>query len=84
MNIKKKYYLRGMGFGIFITAFILMFVHKNDTLTETEMIKKVKEMGYSVVKEEAAETTPGTSIDLNSLKQKLTGTPTPTVAPTNP
>lgn len=78
--MKRKYYLRGLGFGILITTLVFILVG-NDKMTDEEVIRRVEQLGYTVVE---ATTTPG--IDLDALRgtstPKVTLTPTATVAPT--
>lgn len=74
MNNKKKYYMRGLGFGIFITALILLLVHKSDKMTDQKAIQRVKDMGYTLTIEDEPEMDKK-GIDLNSIKAKLTPGP---------
>ncbi len=69
MNNKKKYYMRGLGFGILITAIILTIVHRNDAMTDEKAIKRAEELGY------VYNGTPSQSINIDALKAKLTETP---------
>ncbi len=79
MSDKKKYYMRGLGFGILITALILMAVHYNDRMTDERAIKRAKELGYVLEKE--PELLTNQTIDMNAIKAKLTETPAPTEEP---
>ncbi len=80
MNDKKKYYMRGLGFGILITALILMIVHRKDAMTDAKAIMRAKELGY--VLSEELDPVPTQTIDMEALKAKLTETPQPTLTPT--
>lgn len=51
MNMKLKYYLRGLGVGILITTFILSFGNKKEKLTDNEIIARARELGM-VMKDE--------------------------------
>lgn len=64
--MKQKYYLRGLGFGILITA-LVMFVGSSE-MSEEEIIQYAEQLGY--VKEESS----------IKLKDLLSGTPAPTSA----
>lgn len=46
--MKRKYYMRGLGIGVIVTAILFTFVFpKNKSeMTEAEIIAKAKEMGY--------------------------------------
>ncbi len=79
MSDKKKYYMRGLGFGILITAIILMIVHRNDAMTDAKAIKRAKELGY--VLSEEVNAAPTQAIDIDALKAKLTDTPEPIPTP---
>lgn len=46
--MKLKYYLRGLGIGVIVTTIILMIalaLHRNDGLTDEEIISRAKELG---------------------------------------
>jgi hypothetical protein len=73
MNDKKKYYMRGLGFGILITAIVLGIVHYNDRMTDEKVIKRARELGY--VLNENVSAAPSQTIDMEALKAKLTGAP---------
>ncbi len=85
MNLKKKYYLRGLGFGILITAIIFTIknnITKKNVMSDAEICARAEQLGY-VLKDEAEliPTTTG-SIDLDELKSKLlTAAPTKEVTP---
>ena len=72
--MKRKYYLRGLGFGILVTALVFVFVSPKE-MTEAEIIKRAEELGYVKAEEEAVP-----NISLKDLM--ATGTPTPTPVPT--
>ncbi len=78
MNDKKKYYMRGLGFGILITAIILTLVHLNDRMTDEKAVKRAIELGYVYGdgKQDQNQT-----IDINALKNKLTSTPAVILSP---
>lgn len=66
--MKLKYYLRGLGIGIFISTIILSisFSAKNKTLTNVEIMNRAEELG--MVKEEDIEA--AVSDKLEKIKQK--------------
>ena len=70
MNDKKKYYMRGLGCGILVTAIILMAVHARRDMTDEKAIKRAKELGYVL----STEVTPSPTqiIDIDALKEKMT------------
>lgn len=68
--MKQKYYLRGLGFGILITALVFVFAGSSE-LSEEEIIRYAESLGY--VKEDTS------SIHLKDL---MSGTPEPTKPPT--
>lgn len=76
--MKRKYYMRGLGFGILITAILCAVVlpKKTEPMTDAEVIARAKELGY-----EKAEGV--TADDINKLKEneKLSGTPGATDVP---
>ena len=74
--MKRKYYMRGLGFGILITTLVFCFLNSGSP-TDEEVIKRAIELGYTL---QDPGTTPG--IDLDELKEK-TPAPTQTPAPTN-
>lgn len=69
--MKRKYYMRGLGFGILMTTLVFSFFHASNPSDEY-VIERAKELGYYLSENEA---TPG--INLEELKEK--GTPTPVV-----
>ena len=86
--MKRKYYMRGLGFGILITTLMFSFFQASDPSDEY-VAERAKELGYILPE---SSTTPG--IDLDELKEKgtpapteaaeltLTPAPTPTIKPT--
>ena len=64
--MKRKYYLRGLGFGILITALVFTFAGPSE-MTEEEIIKRAEELGYVKAEE--------SSINIKDLMG--TGTPSP-------
>ncbi|MBR6360063.1 MAG: hypothetical protein IKS11_10510, partial [Lachnospiraceae bacterium] len=88
MNDKKKYYMRGLGFGILITASVLAIkanITKNKGMSDAEICARAEELGY-VLKSDV-NLVPTTYIDMDELKNKLTpgaqttGTPDMTGTP---
>lgn len=77
--MKRKYYMRGMGIGILVTAILcaVALPKKKETMTDEQVIARAKELGY--VKDEGGVT----ADDIDKLKEneKLTGTPVATKAP---
>lgn len=77
--MKRKYYMRGMGIGILVTAILcaVAIPKKKETMTDEQVIARAKELGY--VKDESGVT----ADDIDKLKEneKLTGTPAATKAP---
>lgn len=77
--MKRKYYMRGMGIGILVTAILcaVALPKKKETMTDEQVIARAKELGY--VKDEGGVT----ADDIDKLKEneKLTGTPATTKAP---
>lgn len=71
--MKRKYYMRGLGFGILITAILcaVALPNKAKSISDAEVIARAKELGY-VKKEEGV-----TAEDINKIKdnEKVTGTP---------
>ncbi|MBE5950165.1 MAG: hypothetical protein E7260_01080 [Lachnospiraceae bacterium] len=86
--MKRKYYMRGLGFGILMTTLVFSFFHASNPSDEY-VIERAKELGYSLAENDM---TPG--INLDELKEKgtpaptessqatLTPAPTPTIKPT--
>ena len=74
--MKRKYYMRGLGFGILITTLVFCFLNSGGP-TDEEVIKRAIELGYTL---QDPGTTPG--LDLDELKEK-TPAPTQTPSPTN-
>lgn len=77
--MKKKYYLRGLGFGILITTLVFILVGNND-ISDEEVIRRAEELGY-----EKVELTPTTGINLDALRGTITPgvtrTPLPSITP---
>ena len=72
--MKRKYYLRGLGIGILITA-IVFIVAGPSKMTDDEIIKRAEELGYKKVSEE------NSSINLKDLMEAET--PAPSEQPQN-
>lgn len=75
-DMKRKYYLRGLGIGILVTALVFTFTGPKE-MTDDEIIKRAEELGY--VKEEDSDS----SINLKDLLETGTPTPSPISAPTS-
>jgi len=75
--MKRKYYLRGLGFGILITSLVFIFTGSDKTVSDEEVIKRATELGYVKVEENVSPT-----INLEELKEKTTPAPTATATPT--
>ena len=73
--MKQKYYLRGLGIGILITALVFIVAGPSE-LSDAEIIQRAEELGYVKAQEQ---TTP--SIGLKDLLENGTPTPTATVVP---
>ncbi len=79
--MKRKYYLRGLGIGILVTALVFIFAGPSE-LSEEDIIKRAEELGYT-----KAEVSPSIGIkDLletpaPTIQAEKTGTPTPTMLP---
>lgn len=77
--MKRKYYMRGLGIGILVTAILcaIAFPKKTEPMTDAEVIARAKELGYE--KSEGGVT----ADDINKIKEneKTTGTPGTTGAP---
>ena len=71
--MKRKYYLRGLGLGILVTALVFCFAGPNE-LSDEEIIKRAEELGY--VKNTDS------SLGIKDLLNKETPVPTMTPAPT--
>lgn len=69
--MKRKYYMRGLGVGILVTAILCAFAlpKKTEPMTDAEVIARAKELGY--VKSEGGVT----ADDINKIKEKVSGTP---------
>lgn len=77
--MKRKYYMRGLGVGILITAILcaIALPEKTEPMTDEEVIARAKELGY--VKEEGGVT----ADDIDKIKEKASGTPGVTDEPEN-
>ena len=62
--MKRKYYLRGLGFGILITTFVFIMVGPSE-LSDEEIIQRAKQLGYVKVEE-----TNKSTINLEELLNK--------------
>lgn len=50
--MKLKYYLRGLGIGIFVTALILIIAnHAGNSISDEEIIKRAEDLGMSMTEE---------------------------------
>lgn len=80
--MKRKYYLRGLGIGILITALVFIIAGPSE-LSEEEIIKRAEELGYTKMEEDV---TPSIGIkellETGTSTQKVTDTPVPTKEPT--
>lgn len=75
--MKRKYYLRGLGFGILITTLVFTVLGRQE-LSEAEIIRRAEELGY--VKADLSPA-PTSMLDLDALKEQLTQTPKLTLTP---
>ena len=79
--MKQKYYLRGLGIGILITALVFIFTGPSE-LSEEEIIKRAEALGYT----KSEDITPSIGIkellDNETPTPKPTNTPVPTETPT--
>lgn len=75
--MKRKYYMRGLGVGILITAILCAIVlpKRTEPMTDAEVIARAKELGYE--KSEGGVT----ADDINKIKEKVSGTPVATGEP---
>ena len=77
--MKRKYYMRGLGLGVLVTAILcaIALPTKTEPMTDAEVIARAKELGY--VKEEGGVT----AEDINKIKEneKTSGTPGATQTP---
>jgi len=82
--MKRKYYLRGLGFGVLVTSLVFILTGKSSQMSDAEIIRRAEELGYVKAEEnQAASVTP--SIDLDELLNKentITPVPTNTLTPT--
>ena len=63
--MKRKYYLRGLGFGILITTFVFIMVGPSE-LSNEEIIQRAEQLGYVKVEEENK-----TTINLEELLKEI-------------
>lgn len=75
-DMKRKYYLRGLGIGILVTALVFTFTGPKK-MTDDEIIKRAEQLGY--VKGEE----PDPTINLKDLLETGTPTPSPASTPTS-
>ena len=70
--MKKKYYMRGLGIGIIVTAilFTIAFPKQDATMTDDEVIARAQELGYT------KQTSGVTADDINKIKENDSKTPT--------
>ncbi len=77
--MKRKYYMRGLGLGVLVTAILcaVALPTKTEPMTDEEVISRAKELGY--VKDESGVTPE----DINKIKEneKASGTPGITKTP---
>ena len=94
--MKRKYYMRGLGIGVIVTAilFTLVFPKNKQEMTEAEIIAKAKELGYvkksegvtpedidKIKEQEGIGTTPGGAQD-STITPEATPEPSGTPGPT--
>ena len=77
--MKRKYYMRGLGLGILVTAILcaVALPKKTEPMTDEEIIARAEELGY--VKDEAGVT--ADDIDKIKENEKISGTPGATKTP---
>lgn len=70
--MKKKYYMRGLGIGIIVTAilFTIAFPKQDATMTDDEVIARAQELGYT------KQTSGVTADDINKIKENDSKPPT--------
>ncbi len=75
--MKRKYYMRGLGIGVLVTAILCAIVLPGgkEEMTDEEIIARAKTLGY--VKEEKNVT----AEDIDKIKENTTGTPAATKEP---
>lgn len=68
--MKRKYYMRGLGIGILVTAILcaIAMPKKTEPMTDAEVIARAKELGY----EKSEGVTPD---DIDKIKENTSGTP---------
>lgn len=67
--MKRKYYMRGLGIGVIVTAIIFTVAapKKEVTMTDEEVIARAQELGYTKEKQNI------TPDDINKVKEQITG-----------
>ena len=88
--MKLKYYLRGLGMGIFVTALILIIAHNvNDGVSDAEIIRRAKALGMVMSTEDNLFSDETSTADKNNetttenqSTEDLTTEPSTTEAPT--
>ncbi len=93
--MKRKYYMRGLGIGIIVTAilFTIVFPKKETVITDEEVIARAQKLGYTKqtsgitpedinkIKENETKTTPETDGAETTPVPTQEGTPEPSVSP---
>ncbi len=69
--MKRKYYMRGLGLGILVTAILcaVALPKKTVPMTDEEVIARAQELGYVIA------TGGVTAEDIDKIKEKVSGTP---------
>lgn len=75
--MKKKYYMRGLGIGVIITAIVFTVASpkKEVAMSDEQVIARAQELGYTKEKQNV------TPDDIDKLKEQITGEATLTEAP---
>ncbi len=73
--MKLKYYMRGLGIGIVLTTLILTISNPKEKLTDTEIIKRAKELGM-VEKQEVEDKALGELLEKNKVTTEPSAAPT--------
>lgn len=75
--MKRKYYMRGLGLGVLVTAILcaVALPKKTEPMTDEEIIARAEELGY--IKDEGGVTPE----DIDKIKEKTSGTPGATQTP---
>lgn len=76
--MKRKYYMRGLGIGVIVTAIVcaIAFPKSKPTMTDEEIIARAQELGY--VKDEESVT----ADDIDKIKENEQVTPSPETSTT--